>query len=396
MEENSYRCEACGGTMVFDPVSQKLKCPNCDSEIEIIHDEARVVEHTLTIDAMRQQKATEKTTKTMECTGCGAKIEIGANETAAKCPYCDATYVLAGEQESTLIPDAVLPFKVDKNELGGIFQSWMKGKWLAPGDLKNLYQRDSFQGIYIPFWTFDANGDANFTAMGGKRRRVKDENGEEKTVTDWYPTSGHVHKFFDDMPAAASDRYRKGLFRGLEPFAFDEMKSYSPDYFSGHMSENYSISLEDGHKDAINRMTGELKSMAEKQVCENYDCVKDVHMRPVFKDETYKYVMVPVYSTAYQYKNKTYTVLINGHSGRVQGEYPKSPVKIIMLILLAALVLGAIWFFGGRKSNETDAAMAYENSVYAKTIEHTAAYISDSQANVADIDVDGLLDTYQI
>ena len=53
-------------------------------------------------------------------------------------------------------------------------------------------------------------------------------------------------------------------------------------------------------------------------------------MNEHYDAETYKHVLLPVYSTAYRYKNKTYTVLINGQTGRVKGEYPKSVAKITL------------------------------------------------------------------
>lgn len=57
----------------------------------------------------------------------------------------------------------------------------MKGRWLAPGELKHLYQQDKLQGIYIPYWTFDADADVNYRAEGGRDRQVtrKDKDGKD-------------------------------------------------------------------------------------------------------------------------------------------------------------------------------------------------------------------------
>ena len=51
-------------------------------------------------------------------------------------------------------------------------------------------------------------------------------------------------------------------------------------------------------------------------------------------------MLLPVYSTAYQYKNKQYHVLINGETGRVQGEYPKSVAKILLVIAGILILIG--------------------------------------------------------
>lgn len=343
MAENEYRCEACNGIMEFDAASQMLKCPNCDNQIPVFSDKEQVEIHELTLDAKRVNQPAQKATKTLECSGCGAHIEVAGNETSARCPYCDSTYVLASEQEATLVPDGLLPFKIDKKDLGQKFSQWMKKKWLAPGELKNLYQRDQFQGLYIPYWGFDADADCSYTAMGGRRRTVhyKDRDGQNKTrvETDWYHTHGRIHHNFRDVKIPASERFKKGLFRGVEPFHFEQLVPYSPDYFSGYMSENYSIGLEAGHRDAVVSMKAELTKMAANDVTRRYDTVKDVRIRADFRNEAYKYVMLPVYATTYSYKDKKYTVLVNGQTGKFHGEYPKSPVKIAILVVVALILL---------------------------------------------------------
>ncbi len=343
MADNEYRCEACNGIMEFDAASQMLKCPNCDNQIPVFSEKDRVEIHNLTLDAKRMNQPDQKATKTLECSGCGARIEVAGNETAARCPYCDSTYVMAKEQEATLVPDGLLPFKIDKNDLGQKFSQWMKKKWLAPGELKNLYQRDQFQGLYIPYWGFDADADCSYTAMGGRRRTVhyRDANGHDnmRVETDWYHTHGRIRHDFRDVKVPASERFKKGLFRGIEPFHFEQLMPYSPDYFSGYMSENYSIGLDAGHNDAVASMKKDLTKMAANDVTRRYDTVRDVRIRAVFQNERYKYVMLPVYATSYSYKDKQYTVLVNGQTGKFHGEYPKSPVKIALLVIIALILL---------------------------------------------------------
>ncbi len=207
MEERIYKCENCGGTMEFDVKTQNLKCPNCDNIIEIIDDNAAVVEHTLTLEDRETIKASEKTTSTMECKGCGAHVEVAADCTAVKCPYCGSNYVLAEKQEEVLVPDGVIPFKIEKVEVSQMIKKWIKGRWLAPNKLKTLYQSDKVQGLYVPYWTFDSMVDCPYTAMGGRNRQVayKDSDGKTKykTETDWYFTQGRIYYFFDDIQVNA-------------------------------------------------------------------------------------------------------------------------------------------------------------------------------------------------
>lgn len=105
--EKIYYCENCGGVMDFDPASQMLKYPNCDTHIEIFNDNSLVIEHPLTLHDLHTVRADEKTSHTMECRGCGAKIEVDATSTATECPYCGSNYVLASKQEDAIVPDGI-------------------------------------------------------------------------------------------------------------------------------------------------------------------------------------------------------------------------------------------------------------------------------------------------
>jgi len=58
-----------------------------------------------------------------------------------------------------------------------------------------------------------------------------------------------------------------------------------------------------------------------------------------FADETWRYILVPVYVAAYRYQEKTYQVLVNGQTGAVAGQKPVAWWKI-WLVVAALLVPG--------------------------------------------------------
>lgn len=352
-----YYCKSCGGIMEFDVRSQSLKCPNCGTMEKIEGNQRAVKEHALTSYAKREIKAEEKHSSTMQCPSCGATVEVEATSTAKDCPYCGTAFVLADKQLSSIVPDGVLPFRIDRNRVGELFRKWMKGRWLAPGELKNLYQQDKLQGIYIPYWTFDAKARASYRAEGGTDHQVEYRNskGERETRTEirWQPTHGSVSHFFDDVLVHASDRLDDGLIRKIEPFHTTDIPAYSPDYLSGYSAEVYTVDLADAHRRARSQMERELRSMAEQDVLRRYDHVRNLRMDDRYEDETYKHVLLPVYATAYHYKNKQYTVLINGETGRIEGEYPKSPAKIALIVLLAVLAAGIFMFATSRGREDT-------------------------------------------
>ena len=62
-----------------------------------------------------------------------------------------------------------------------------------------------------------------------------------------------------------------------------------------------------------------------------------------YNDITFKHVLLPIWISAYRFKNKVYRFLINGRTGEVQGERPWSVWKIIFFSLsIAAVVTGIV------------------------------------------------------
>ena len=241
-------------------------------------------------------------------------------------------------------------------------------------ELRRLYQTDKIQGIYIPYWTFDADTSTNYSAMGGIDYEVEytDDKGERHTriETRWYPTSGHINHFFDDVLVRASNKLSDTLLEWIEPYNTKAVASYSPDYMSGFCSEIYTIDLDDAHREAMDKMTRDIHYMAERDVLMRYDRVYGVKLRTSYYDETYKYIFIPVYSTAYMYKDKHYNVLINGETGKIKGEYPKSPIKIAAIIIVILGILFGIYLASSHEDtsyNDKSQKIQYSDSIDYKT-----------------------------
>lgn len=347
-KENSYKCQMCGGNMVFDPVTQTLKCENCGTEIQIQDDGSGMVEHSLDHRAKNTVKASEKTSRTMKCNGCGAMIEVEANCTSLECPYCGSQYVLADKQADVALPDGVVPFVVEKKEVGNILHKWLEKRWLAPSSLKNLFQSGKMDGIYLPYFTFDAKATATYTGEGGRERveHYKDSEGHDqtRTHTDWYPTSGILHMNFDDILVTASDKMPKKLLSALT-FDTKHVKPYETEYLSGFRSEVLTRDLSDAHKEASDIMQSRLQNEAHNDICTRYDAARNVVVHPTYSDETYRHILMPIYCGSYIFKGKTYTVCLNGQTGSISGEYPKSPLKILFLILFAIILFALLYMF---------------------------------------------------
>ena len=59
-------------------------------------------------------------------------------------------------------------------------------------------------------------------------------------------------------------------------------------------------------------------------------------------DVTFKHVLLPVWVAAYKYRGQSYRFVVNGQTGKVQGERPWSWIKITLAVIAAAIVIGAL------------------------------------------------------
>ena len=59
----------------------------------------------------------------------------------------------------------------------------------------------------------------------------------------------------------------------------------------------------------------------------------------------FKHILLPIWISAYIYKDKVYRFMINGQTGEVDGESPISIIKVMLLILVIVVVIGGAYFY---------------------------------------------------
>ena len=347
LKETDRKCPACGGTMDFDPKTGGLHCPFCDYQ-EAIEKEDTEVKRAEELDFNSAELTGNcdwgVKSKTVTCKSCGAVSIYDALEVANECPYCGSNQVMEANDISTLAPNGVIPFKLTAKDAGERFTEWLRKKWFCPSEAKRSARADKFQGIYLPYWTFDANTSTDYTGKYGIEREVK--NGDDtKTVTDWYNCSGHYDHFIDDALVQASNHHDNQILDMIEPFDTKDNVAYKPEYIAGYAAERYSIGLKDAWERAKRFIARVLLSLIEDKIMDDHkaDSVKDVEMRTTYSNITYKYLMLPIYISSFSYKGKVYQFMVNGQSGKGGGRSPVSALRVLLAILIVIAVIALIY-----------------------------------------------------
>lgn len=347
-KETDKKCPNCGATVTFDPASGMMHCDYCgysrelpksDAENEICEMDFLSALHIESYNWGDQKKS-------VQCKQCGAVTIYDVLETAAVCPFCGSTNVMPAATEHTIAPGGVCPFELTKENAGERFTIWLKKKWFAPRKAKKNARPEAFQGVYLPYWTFDAQTTSNFSARAGFDRTERDKDGDTRTVTDWEDVSGVFQKFFDDKTVMASKRHRNSFITSCEPFDFSKLVPYSPQVVAGFVAERYSVGLKEGWELAKRSMQSDLRRDIENYVCHRWhaDRSDSVEFSTIFSKITYKYLLVPVWISSFKYKEKVYQFVVNGQTGRVGGNSPVSAWRVILAILIGAGIIAGLYY----------------------------------------------------
>lgn len=354
-KETDKKCPACGGVMDYNPQNGKLKCPYCDTEVEIEVENKAFVAKEMDFDSVEDGGSCDwgTATKVITCKACGAQTIYDVNQIANSCPYCGSNQVMEETQTKILAPSGVVLFEVTAKEASERFKKWIGRKFFCPKLAKDSAKPKAFKGMYIPFWTFDAHTYSRYTGEFGKDRRVKDREGKEHIHTDWYHTSGSLREVFDDVLVCASTKQDGYLLSGLEPFHTEKAVEYKPEYMAGFIAERYTIRMRESWESAKVKIHNILvRKVEEKIEIEHHTCkTRNIRVQTKFSDETCKYLLLPIWISSFQYKGKIYRFMINGQTGKVSGETPISWVKVA-IVAVAVLVLFLLLYFMGQDPHE--------------------------------------------
>jgi hypothetical protein len=343
-----YHCPACGAEAQWNPGKGALVCIYCGmeskAELQQRDGETVIVEHDLVAamrglpDSARGWQA-EKTS--VRCQSCQAISVFDPDKVGQRCDFCGSAALVPYEQvKDAFRPESLLPMAVSESQARELMRGWLKGRWFAPNGFAAKALADRFKGLYLPYWTFDAQADASWTAEAGYHYYVE-VNGKKEQRTRWERVSGSLSHFFDDQLVCASKGVDAGLLRGIEPFPTEKLIPYDPGYLSGWLVERYQIDLGNAAQTSRQRMEAQLREMCARQVPGDTHRSLSVHAQ--YSGLTFKHILAPLWLCTYNYQGKPFQLIVNGVTGAVNGRRPWSWIKITLAVIAALIVLMVVF-----------------------------------------------------
>ncbi|MES2808445.1 MAG: hypothetical protein V4619_07455 [Bacteroidota bacterium] len=356
----SLSCGGCGALLHFMPGTRNLKCQYCGESnvIESKPEDDIVISlnYDKFIAGIDNSKQSDNL-KAVNCPGCGSQTMLDVFVTSDKCPFCTTPLVLdLNGGKAYVQPHYVLPFEVTQQQGVAFFKKWLDGLWWSPNDLAKIAGNSSaaLKGVYLPHWAYDTDTTTDYTGQRGDyyyttETYTETVNGRSETKTRqvrhtrWSHASGTVNCDFNDLMVPASKSLPDKTLYSLTPWKLNSLVKFDERYMSGFRSETYQIDAVQGFDLAKQQTIDEIHSTIRSDIGGDEQRIDDTDIE--YRNNAIKYLMLPVWVSAYKYNEKIYQFTVNASTGEVIGERPLSVWKITFAILLGLIILALAFLY---------------------------------------------------
>lgn len=346
-ELQEYKCPNCGGGIAFDSTSQKMKCPFCDTELDVeaVKTYENEKQQTLEDDFQWQKKPDnawqeEEGVRVYVCDSCGGEIIAEETTAATHCPYCDNPVVMKGQVSGSLKPDCIIPFQLSKEDAVAALKRHFQGKKLLPKAFKDESHLDEVKGVYVPFWLFDATAQGNMRFHATRTRGWSDAH-YIYTKTSHYAVVRKGSLQFTDVPVDGSKKMADDLMESLEPYDRTKAVDFRTAYMAGYLADKYDVDAQESILRANERIKASTTAQMQSSVT-GYQTVLPEAAGVTVKEGQTRYALYPVWLLNTVWQGRKYVFAMNGQTGKLVGDLPmdKKKANLWTFGIAAAVAIG--------------------------------------------------------
>lgn len=364
------KCPACTGPLHFVGESGKLECDYCGSTYDVAEIEALCAGQEAGAKAAFQEaEAKEKNgepgeepawdtsalqgdwgadgegMKAYNCPSCGAELICDATTAATSCPYCGNNTIVPGQFGGTMKPDYVIPFKLDKKAAVAALKKHYSKKFFLPRAFSSGNHLEEVQGIYVPFWLFDAGAEAD-CRFHATRSHTHTDGDYRVTVTEHFDVRRSGTMEFERIPVDGSKKMPDDYMDSIEPFDYAGLKSFSTAYLPGYLADKYDVTAQESMERADRRCHNSAFDQMRRDIS-GYEVVNQVGGNVRLHRGKVHYVLMPVWTLRTRWKNQDYLFMMNGQTGKMVGDLPVSNGKVTAFFSVLAVTLSGLMLWSG-------------------------------------------------
>ena len=273
------------------------------------------------------------------------------------CEFCGSPALVDYKEiKAPIRPQSLLPFKVAETAVREQIRRWYASKWLAPGALKARALVDTVHGVYIPYWTFDAQVVCPWDAEAGhyyyttetlprQPGRHADAAGAARALGAGV---GRRRSFLRRRAGAGhAGRVARRCCEQVEPFPTNELVPYDTAFLSGFVVEHYQVVLLDAAKASRGADAPEAGAALRRSRCRaTRTATCEIH--PTFSGADVQAHARAGLAADVHLRREAFPGVVNGYTGRMAGQYPKSLWKISSVVGIIILVILLLVLHGTR------------------------------------------------
>ncbi len=244
----------------------------------------------------------------IKCSHCGAPIAFQPGEILATCKYCGFTIVIETGQTFTY-EHSILLNKYDQTQIEEPIRNWMRGGFLKPGDLAKKAKLMEKDLTYLPFWVVSVEATSTYKGVFERITPAVVKEGKIAKEYEWLVLARKASEF-------PTREYNVPL-EGKIPFDFRKVEAFA------HVL-NSEIDKMEAEEQARQEIDENHRFLAQQEID------KVVDFKTEIKIEETVYLHAPIWFTKYEYKGKTYSLIIDGATGTaIKGDIPSTGFGIL-------------------------------------------------------------------
>ena len=239
----------------------------------------------------------------IRCSHCGAPMPFEPGEIIATCKYCGYTVVIETGKAFTF-EHSMLLNQYDPTLIEEPVKSWMRTGFLKPPDLAKKSEITEKNVIYLPFWLVSVEAESTYKGIFERMTPPVVKEGKIEKKYDWLVLARKATEF----PTKEYDVPLKGKI----PYDFKKVEDFAK-VLNSETDKNEAVEL------ARQQIEEHHRYLAQQ------DVDRIIEMKNEIRIDQVVYLHAPIWFVEYEYKDKTYQLLVDGASGTViKGDIPST------------------------------------------------------------------------
>ena len=239
----------------------------------------------------------------IRCSHCGAPVEFTPGEIVATCKYCGFTTVVETGQAFNF-EHSLLLNRYDETQIEEYIRDWMRSGFMKPSDLAKKSKIIEKNLVYLPFWVVSVEAKTSYKGIFERIAPPIVKEGKIQKEYNWLVLAREAAGF-------PTREYDVPL-EGKVPYDFRKIEGFAK-----------VLNSEIDREEALELAKQQIEAHHRYLLKQDVDKIIEIHTE--LNVEQAVYLHAPVWFVKYEYKGKTYHLILDGAAGMaLKGDIPSS------------------------------------------------------------------------